>query len=504
MENKQHSSAKFLTSKVHPPVIGAFPLVRKMLDISHHLPEWLSTERKDVTDNFSGNVTNEKVLLLKSSTHQNVVVAIPSRRDENLSSWRVSSSGFGEETLDNIKTYDAIFASIFTYDHKENVLRAFFDNWSPSTNTVSTFIRELSIYLWDLRTIGGITVHGFFYDEVILSAKKLTHVDDQGKYFFPRSCSFLFLAFYRLSKGAIDEVSFQEWTKFWFRGPRKYVEPSPTTSKNLMKPRMNHDPSRNIDMSSLPRTEEENAPFAELGVVESFRDETYLATFFACWFCKFVLPNKKADCIRASVLKVSRLMSHGEIFSLAVPVLASIYRGLRDIYTSSNLGSCDILLPIHYVYGWIGWYFETYYRVTRPQRGVRMWKISGKKMEKHFDLVDARKLFQQVNVHNLHNLAMLQGKELHIDVSGKLSISQSDFLIGLCSSFVNFRLDDELIVEPYIPHRFSRQFGYFQDVPGALIEHHYDGFTARFGETKGFMCSSWKHFEDHHTNASIQ
>ncbi|KAH0761764.1 hypothetical protein KY290_017837 [Solanum tuberosum] len=95
-------------------------------------------------------------------------------------------------------------------------------------------------------------------------------------------------------------------------------------------------------------------------------------------------------------------------------------------------------------------------------------------MANHFDLVDARKLFQQVNVHDLHNLAMLQGKELHIDDSGKLSTSWSDFLIGLRSSFVTLRLDDELIVEPYSPHQFSRQFGYCQDVPGALIEHHYD------------------------------
>ncbi|KAK4737611.1 hypothetical protein R3W88_001308 [Solanum pinnatisectum] len=84
-------------------------------------------------------------------------------------------------------------------------------------------------------------------------------------------------------------------------------------------------------------------------------------------------------------------------------------------------------------------------------------------------------LFQQVNVHNLHNMAMLQGKELHIDDSGKLSTSWSDFLIGLRSSFVTLRLDNELIVEPYSPHRCSRQFGYCQDVPGALIEHHYDG-----------------------------
>ncbi|KAH0697243.1 hypothetical protein KY290_014694 [Solanum tuberosum] len=96
-------------------------------------------------------------------------------------------------------------------------------------------------------------------------------------------------------------------------------------------------------------------------------------------------------------------------------------------------------------------------------------------MAKHFDLVDACKLFQQVNVHDLHNLAMLQGKELHIDDSGKLSTSWSDFLIGIRSSFVTLRLDDELIVEPYSPHRFSRQFGYCQDVPSALIEHHYDG-----------------------------
>ncbi|KAG5606521.1 hypothetical protein H5410_028013 [Solanum commersonii] len=122
MENKQHSRAKVLTLKVHPPVIGAFPLVRKMMDTSHHLPEWSSIETND------------------SSTYQNVVV-IPPRRDENISSWRVPSSGFGEvrytscywewvedvlapcnETLDNIKTYNVIFASMFTYDHNENMI----------------------------------------------------------------------------------------------------------------------------------------------------------------------------------------------------------------------------------------------------------------------------------------------------------------------------------------------------------------------------------------------
>ncbi|KAH0636299.1 hypothetical protein KY289_036214 [Solanum tuberosum] len=347
---------------------------------------------KDIMDNFSSKVTTETVLLLKSSTHQNVVAAIPPRLDENLSSWHVPPLGFGEvrytsgywewvedlltrckETLDKIKTYDVIFASMFTYDHNENVFQAFYENQRPSTNTVSTFIGELSISLCDLRTIGGLPVHGSFYDEVIPSAKELTHVDDQGKSFLPRSCSYLFSAFYRLTKGAIDGVSFREWTKFWFREPIKNVEPSPRTSKNRAIPRMNHDPSGNIDMGFLPRTEKENAPFVELGKEDSLRDEAYLAAFLACWLCKFVLPNKKADCIRASVFKVASLMAHRELFSFAVSILESIYCGLKDISTSSNLGACDILLLIHYVYGWTCKYFETYYRVTRDQRVVRMW-----------------------------------------------------------------------------------------------------------------------------------
>ncbi|KAJ8556355.1 hypothetical protein K7X08_023113 [Anisodus acutangulus] len=72
-------------------------------------------------------------------------------------------------------------------------------------------------------------------------------------------------------------------------------------------------------------------------------------------------------------------------------------------------------------------------------------------------------------------MAMLQGKELHIEDNGNMSNSWSDFLIGLRSRFVTLRHDDDLIMEPYSPHRFSRQFGFFQDFPGGLVEQHYDG-----------------------------
>ncbi|KAH0709111.1 hypothetical protein KY284_010538 [Solanum tuberosum] len=95
------------------------------------------------------------------------------------------------------------------------------------------------------------------------------------------------------------------------------------------KTRLNHNPSGHNDSKFLPRTDEENTPFVELDVEESLRDETNLEAFFTCWLCKFVLPNKKVNHMHASVFKVASLMAHGKKFSLAVPVLASIYRGLK-------------------------------------------------------------------------------------------------------------------------------------------------------------------------------
>ncbi|MCD7472770.1 hypothetical protein HAX54_014129 [Datura stramonium] len=86
--------AKVLNLKIHLPVICVFSLASKPLDTPLHLTEWSTPEMKDVIDNFSSKVMTEKVLLLKSFTHQNIFVASPTRCDENLSSWRVPPSEF--------------------------------------------------------------------------------------------------------------------------------------------------------------------------------------------------------------------------------------------------------------------------------------------------------------------------------------------------------------------------------------------------------------------------
>ena len=75
------------------------------------------------------------------------------------------------------------------------------------------------------------------------------------------------------------------------------------------------------------------------------RGETNFANFLACWLCKFVLPIKNGDIIRPSVFKVASMIACGEKFSLAIPVLASIYKGLSDIVSSSEPGNAILPSP---------------------------------------------------------------------------------------------------------------------------------------------------------------
>ncbi|KAH0776103.1 hypothetical protein KY290_007514 [Solanum tuberosum] len=419
-DDQQNPNAKVLLLEVQPPAIGVFSLVSGAYDESLLLKEWSKMDTKDVMRNFSSK-------RVPSSNFGNVCYT------PGYWEWVEDVLPRHKEILELIKVYDAVYTSLFTYDYDDNALHAFCELWRPSTNTLSTFIGEMSISLWDLQSIGGLPVQGHFYDEVVPSAKELTQTDTQKELLFPQSCRYLFSAFYKLAKDDLQEVSVHDWVKFWFRGPNRYAEPPQKVSKvRATKPRLNHNHSGHIDSNFLPRTDEENAPFVELDVEESLRDETNLAAFFACWLCKFVLPNKKVNHVRASVFKVASLMAHGKKFSLAVPVLASIYRGLKEISTSSNLSVANIIFPIHYVYGWLGEYFGTHHRD------------------------DARRL---------HHLAMLQGRDLHLTDNGKLSNSWNEYIISLCSGYAR---------EGFAPIRFSRQFGFCQDVPRDLVERPYD------------------------------
>ncbi|PHT76728.1 hypothetical protein T459_20250 [Capsicum annuum] len=147
-------------------------------------------------------------------------------------------------------------------------------------------------------------------------------------------------------------------------------------------------------------------------------------------------------------------MTHEERFALAISVLVSIYRGLTEITTSTNLSTDDIIFPIQYAYGWIGAYFKSYYQ-ARHYNGARICRIVGERMDRSFDLSGARRLFQNVDMCSLPTLAMLQLKELFIADNGEFSSSWNNYFISFHSSYVTLRCDDHFVMEPYSPYRFS-------------------------------------------------
>ena len=65
--------------------------------------------------------------------------------------------------------------------------------------------------------------------------------------------------------------------------------------------------------------------------------------------------------IRPRVFKIASRMAKGKTFSLVVLVLASIYNDLNEIVCSSKPGTNASIFLIHYLYGWLGEYFNTHF-----------------------------------------------------------------------------------------------------------------------------------------------
>uniref|UniRef100_A0A9I9ELU2 Aminotransferase-like plant mobile domain-containing protein n=1 Tax=Cucumis melo TaxID=3656 RepID=A0A9I9ELU2_CUCME len=140
--------------------------------------------------------------------------------------------------------------------------------------------------------------------------------------------------------------------------------------------------------------------FAELGIRDDFKDETYLAAFLSCWLCLFVFSHKRSF-LRPRVFRTANLMATDTIYNLAVPVLTNIYHRLGLITKAFNsIGCMDLHFPMHYVHGWLAHYFGTHYPLPTEVRGPKWLNLFGEGMFIYFDEYGTRKL--------IHNGARIQ------------------------------------------------------------------------------------------------
>ena len=305
------------------------------------------------------------------------------------------------------------------------VFKAFCELWCHTTNTFCTESGDMSISLWDLRTIGGLPADGAYYEEVIPSARELLSAG-RGDNDIPATCTFLFSAFHRLCQDVhgIVQLPATDWIRFWFRGRQIYTPPPSRDNRKRVKAPTNTSCPSGMIAPRTGRTKRENDPFVTLNIPEAQIEETYLAAFISCWLCSFVLPTEAVCLIRPAVFVAASKLARGECLNLAIPALASIYRGLHRISMARSLNKLEVIFPIHYVYGWLGTYFPTYFDHPHHRHShPKMVRFSGEKMNRTPDVQEARELLKCKDPSVMYSNALMKDTSITLIDTQNLSSS---------------------------------------------------------------------------------
>ncbi|KAK9742196.1 hypothetical protein RND81_03G154600 [Saponaria officinalis] len=165
---------------------------------------------------------------------------------------------------------------------------------------------------------------------------------------------------------------------------------------------------------------------------------------------------------------VASLLASGQKISLAIPVLASIYRGLNDISASSVPGKNSGYFAPHYVYTWLAKFYRSHQPSTCKLTEASMAAFGDGGSLVTVTSADARDLIPSGQTINWRAISFGGVKqETHVD-DAHSSAKNAEALIAIRSSFLMFRCEDSNIIESYSPHRFGRQFEFRQDYPGDL------------------------------------
>ena len=87
-------------------------------------------------------------------------------------------------------------------------------------------------------------------------------------------------------------------------------------------------------------------------------------------------------------------------------VLASISNSLNEIACSSKLGTNASIFPIHYLYGWLGEYFDTHFISHSWNHPPRMTYYADEFSTKCFDDLQAQALIMSCKGVKLDHLAL--------------------------------------------------------------------------------------------------
>ncbi|KAG9446986.1 hypothetical protein H6P81_013114 [Aristolochia fimbriata] len=284
-----------------------------------------------------------------------------------------------------------------------------------------------------MHQLGGLPLAGSLFDETFPS------IEDFLECHFlqlPESLKYLILAYYRLFEplevDGFTGLQMSEWALFW----------------------------KTSGLTSCDRSPRLNQPLVELGVPDALADEVYLVAFLSLWICRCILPML-GGMLRFTIVKMACYLANGQKYNLAVATLASLYRGLN----SSTCGR----IPWPFVYTWLAQRFGVH--GADPSEGERPLMMIYRNPDRchAYTKKEARELFWRGGVQCWYPSQALPPGPI-VDKPGHYaSRIEVEYFRCLRATRLVLRQHDLLIMEPYSLHRFARQFGFCQDLPGVLI-----------------------------------
>jgi Plant mobile domain len=400
----------------------------------------------------------------EASRWDDISFAIPLRYYDHQLEWTRYILMRESSTLQRAGVYDIIFLSMFSYHIDTTWLWAFCERWNYSTNSLFVDDRELTPTLWEVRQLTGLPIFGHYYDEFIVSDE-----DFMDTSYFTPSLRRVYEIFYQL-RGTFPSVPLRRWIIYFtdrlrsrFSGPASVRDPFGTGQSGVFF--------------------EGPKPTQDLMCSHDLDRETYLTAFLSWWICFFILPSSSAYHLRPSVFVMASMIARGERVSLAVPVLANIYRGLRGLTSSRRPSHCRELIPWHLVSGWLHMHWSGLYHplMARDMReelpilgdlaGVQPTAMSPENARHlfHRSRDHLRFAHSRLATHHVTETIHRSVTDSRVPYGGMSLIRERpddlDYLISIRQGFLPLRLGDHIFIEPYSPHRCAHQFGLDQDIP---------------------------------------
>ena len=117
--------------------------------------------------------------------------------------------------------------------------------------------------------------------------------------------------------------------------------------------------------------------------------------------------------------------------------MANIYNGLNEIACSSKLGTNASIFPIHYLYKWLGEYFDTHFISLSWNHSSRMTYYVSDFFAKFFYDLQSRALIMSCKGVKLNHLALRHKECVHWTDNESISVTKASYLVSLRSSYLS-------------------------------------------------------------------